>query len=155
MNDSTQVPNDTDLPTSEANADDYVYRIDPDFARRFQLAVLQSPLPYREMTQYELARTLGVSHQAIHTYLKGTRIPQIRNGIDICKRLNVSIAWLYMNEGPMRPQDLTAFATFTQEISELSEPQRKLIQWEISMLKKGQLDHEQLREAIIQLMITS
>jgi DNA-binding XRE family transcriptional regulator len=132
-------------------ADDFVYRNDPDFGRRFELAWKMAPLPYRDMNQSELARAFGISQQAIFTYTKGHRIPMIRNGIDICRRLNVSIAWLYMNEGPMRPIELNEFSAFTQQISELNEEQRKLIQWEVSLMKKGVLPTEKLRDAIIQL----
>lgn len=74
---------------------------DSDFGYRFTTAIRESR--FRDMTQSEIAKEFGVTQTTISTWRLGKKIPHAIDGIQICKRLNVCLEWLYTGRGSFRP----------------------------------------------------
>lgn len=72
----------------------------PDFAQRFQEAVASAGVPD---SQDELGRLLGVSGVMIWSYRNGEKLPRMATALRIAEKLGVSVNWLLMGEGPMKP----------------------------------------------------
>lgn len=68
---------------------------------RLLIAKAHSP-KYRDYTQDDFGRLLGVKGQAVSLWLRGERLPGAANLIELASLLNISLDWLLLNQGQMR-----------------------------------------------------
>ena len=127
---------------------EYVPHYDEEFARRFQRAISESKL--RDMTQDEIGKVFGYSRQAISFFMAGTRYPNIKTAIEICKKLDISIDWLYLGKGAMRLGDSGQYALLSERIMDLSDDGKQTIGLVLGMMEKKVLEPSTIRTIINQ-----
>jgi DNA-binding XRE family transcriptional regulator len=67
------------------------------------LEALGEKYPREKATQTRLAQLAGVKQPSVNEWGEKDRAPAIATGVDLARRLDVCVEWLYTERGPKRP----------------------------------------------------
>lgn len=77
-----------------------------------RLSIARAESRYRDETLTEFGKRFKVSYQSIKNWMVGEKLPGVENCIKLAKLLNISLDWLLMNRGTMRPAAIRGETVF-------------------------------------------
>jgi transcriptional regulator with XRE-family HTH domain len=77
-----------------------------------RIAIAKAQSRYAEETLVVFGKRFKVSYQSAKNWLDGKKLPGSENLISLAKLLNISLDWLLLNRGSMRPSEVKGETVF-------------------------------------------